>query len=286
MRYQKIESKIWHDEKFISLTPMQQRLFFYVLTCPHNNLTGLFVLKPGYACEDLKYLPKDFEKDLKKLIEKGLIEYDFENSVLLIINFLKHNPITNPNQKKAVAAQLVALPKSLLIKRFLEINPTLVEVLPKGLKKALPKPEEDSDSDSDSEKDPDSEKRHSPPEPPVPAPPLFKIQDLARLWNLTAPPELSKVHLPYSRPEKDMKRARDSLKRHPERDWWKMVIQRMHYSQFLRGENDRRWKANFDFLISKAEEILDGKYDNAQKQPKGWQALKESIERRKRRNAE
>src|SRR3990172_430969 len=69
MRSQQIQSRIWHDDKFISLTPLQQRLFFYILTCPHGNLIGLFVLKTGYACEDLKSFGKDFAKDLRSLFD-------------------------------------------------------------------------------------------------------------------------------------------------------------------------------------------------------------------------
>ena len=33
---------------------------------------------------------------------------------------------------------------------------------------------------------------------------------------------------------------------------------------FLRGGNERRWKANIDFMMKKAEEIRDGKYDEGQ----------------------
>ena len=67
MRYQKIESRIWNDERFVQLTPMQQRLFLYILTSPHGNLIGIYVLKKGYIIEDLKVLSKDLERDLKEV---------------------------------------------------------------------------------------------------------------------------------------------------------------------------------------------------------------------------
>lgn len=130
---------------------MQQRLFFYILTCPHGNLTGLFVLKPGYASDDLKCLQKDFIKDLGKLIERALVSYDFEAGVILIHNFLRHNPITNPNQKKALVSQIKALPKTHLIQRFIELNQGLSEVLSQVLSQVLPKPDSGTDSEKDSE---------------------------------------------------------------------------------------------------------------------------------------
>ena len=151
MRYGKIQSQMWFDEKFIQLTPLQQRLFVYLLTCPHGNLVGLFVLKQGYIAEDLKYLPKDLRKDLDKIIEKGLIEYDFDTQVVWLKNYLKHNPITNPNQEKAALKLVSELPKSALVTRFIRTCEFLSEGLREGLTEGLSKPDSDSDSDSDSE---------------------------------------------------------------------------------------------------------------------------------------
>ena len=150
MRYQKIYSQIWNDEKFTRLTPSQQRLFLYILTCPHGNIIGFFVLKKGYVCDDLKSLPKDFEKDLRKLIESGLIEYDFDTSIVLIKKFLKHNPLTNPNQIKAAKNLLKELPNTKLFHRFIEVLPeVLKEELNEVLKEVLPKPDTDTDTDTE-----------------------------------------------------------------------------------------------------------------------------------------
>ena len=40
-----------------------------------------------------------------------------------------------------------------------------------------------------------------------------------------------------------------------------------NYSEFLTGNNDRKWKADFDFImrIDKATAILEGKYNNTSK---------------------
>lgn len=89
----------------------------------------------------------------------------------------------------------------------------------------------------------------------------FTVNDLAVLWNEKKPPELSAVNLPLKRPEKDMTKIKDALKRNPEREWWERVILRLHQSPHCRGNNDRGWKASFDFMVGRAEVILDGKYD-------------------------
>jgi hypothetical protein len=116
-------------------------------------------------------------------------------------------------------------------------------------------------------------------EPPTPS---FSVQDLAILWNENAPPELAKVNLPFKRPPKTMAKMRDAIKRNHDRRWWERVLLKTRDSPFLLGVNDRGWKASFDFMIENAEVILDGKYDGGKpSQPKGWGALKESMQRRR-----
>lgn len=45
---------------------------------------------------------------------------------------------------------------------------------------------------------------------------------------------------------------------------FKQICEIANNSSFLKGENDRHWKADFDFLmrIDKATNILEGKYNN------------------------
>jgi hypothetical protein len=154
MRFQKIKTELWFDEKFCSLNSREKLLFLYFLTCPHTNLIGLYVVKEGYICSDLQILSKDLRKDLTKLLEKDLVKYDFKASVVYIPNFLKHNPLTNPNQKKAAKKILKSLPKSPLISMFCEGLPEgLKEVLTEGLSKVLLKPEEEEEEEKEEEEE-------------------------------------------------------------------------------------------------------------------------------------
>ena len=160
MRYQKIESRIWNDEKFVTLEAGAQRLWFYILTSPHNNLLGCYVLKPGYACDDLKCLPKSFRKDLAKLLAKGLVEYDEAVQVVYIKNFLKHNPLTNPNQLKSAVTVLANLPRSPLLEKVVNkikglmeaakgLSEGLVQGLTEGLNEVLTKPETEAETEAE-----------------------------------------------------------------------------------------------------------------------------------------
>ena len=75
-----------------------------------------------------------------------------------------------------------------------------------------------------------------------------------------------------------MEKIKDALKRNPEPEWWAGVIQRMFNSSFLRGE--KGWKADLDFMVGKAEEIVDGKYDGVGRPiPKSLEGLRDYAQR-------
>ena len=137
MRYQKIESQIWNDEDFSTLSIETQRLFLYLLTSPHGNLIGLYVLKEGYACADLKAAPEALRRGLEALSEGDFIAYDYDNQVVWIKKFLKHNPIVNQNQQKAMIREIEALPKTQLIQNFIKHNEDFIQTLDEGLRRAL-----------------------------------------------------------------------------------------------------------------------------------------------------
>lgn len=121
-RYQKIEVATWNDDKFPQLSDSGKLLFFYFLTCPHSNSLGVFVLKMGYVIEDLKWTDEKTFGTLSEVLDKGFVSYDEKTSVLLIHNFLKYNPPSNPNQFKCIREIFYSLPKSYLL---LELNDRL-----------------------------------------------------------------------------------------------------------------------------------------------------------------
>lgn len=105
-----------------------------------------------------------------------------------------------------------------------------------------------------------------PSEPPVldvPAARPSQPKDLQLLWNtLTTEP------LPKCR-ELGPGRRRGAAARLRERtlDDWRLIIDRIEKSDWCRGDNDRSWKADFDFLLKPdtAARVLEGKYDNRPK---------------------
>lgn len=146
MRYQKIEVLIWNDEKFINLSQEARYLFLYILSSPHSNAIGLYVLPKAYICEDLRWSNKQLEKPFSELLSKGIILYDETARLVFIKNHLRHNPLENENQTKAAIKIIKELPKSPLIKGLSEglgkqFHKPLQELLGERLGKQYAKPE-------------------------------------------------------------------------------------------------------------------------------------------------
>lgn len=96
------------------------------------------------------------------------------------------------------------------------------------------------------------------------SPPLgeqsFSLGSLAKIWNDRKPPQLAKVNLPFTRANGETKKLLAVVKRHPDPEWWSSLFDLVKGRPFLLGENNRGWRATFDFIIKKADEIMDGAY--------------------------
>lgn len=114
--YGRIDVLLWTDPKFKCLSDDSKIIFLYMLTGPHKNILGFYFLPIPYGAYDLGWDNKRFDKGLHELLDKDLISYDFETSVVFIKNFLKYNPLENPNQVTgAIKAFNVLPPNSVTI---------------------------------------------------------------------------------------------------------------------------------------------------------------------------
>jgi hypothetical protein len=160
MRYQKIHSQIWQDEKFIKLSEQGKYLFLYVLTSPHNNALGLYVLPRQYICSDLGWTPKQLRKPFEELLRERLILYDTAVNLICIKNHLKHNTVENKNQAIAARKIVESLPKSLMYSVILEqLREPYHEPLREQLAKQYAKPETETETETEEEKEKESIKK-------------------------------------------------------------------------------------------------------------------------------
>lgn len=118
--FTKVSPSIWRSRKFRGLPNDKARLaYLYVLTCPHGNSAGCFDLHPMYAAADLHWEEMTFVEALQSLEKASLIEMDWAENTLLIVNWETFNEPTNPRHAQGILAQLLqASSDSLKAKAF------------------------------------------------------------------------------------------------------------------------------------------------------------------------
>lgn len=145
--YGRVQSAIFGNPKFRSLTEDGRALFLYLLICKHGSMVGCFEMPKAYAARDLQWDIERVSKGFAEVFRKGLISLDEASEWVLIHSFLEWNPFENPNVAKAGMktfdrVQSEAL-KPLLALEFLKFAPHLTEEFRKGLEtlsKPLPNP--------------------------------------------------------------------------------------------------------------------------------------------------
>ena len=150
MRYQRIHAQIWSDEKFRKLSEDAKFLFLYLMTSPHSNSIGIYVLPKQYIECDLGWSGKRLAIPFAELLKVGFILYDETERVVCIRNHIKHNPIQN--QKQVISAEKIieSLPKSPIFSNILErltkqYHKPLVKLLTKPY--TIPKPQEEEEEE-------------------------------------------------------------------------------------------------------------------------------------------
>ena len=126
MSYGRISEAFWHDDVIRALTEPARHFMLYLMSCPHGNRLGLFVLAASYAAEDLDCDPEypwdrtKVIRVLEELREKGRIGWDRPNRVVFVRYYLRHNVLYNGSVVKGALNDLSGLPKTDLLGDLLE----------------------------------------------------------------------------------------------------------------------------------------------------------------------
>jgi hypothetical protein len=119
MGYNKIQDNFWIDEKVRSWNFKTRMIALYLLSNQHSFSEGLYRLPLSYIAEDMELEKEEILKTIEKLSSDRFIKYDRDNSIILIINALKYQPLQNINHCKAALNKLKQLPASPLFNDFI-----------------------------------------------------------------------------------------------------------------------------------------------------------------------
>ena len=155
-RYIRIATKFWQDEKARRLSDDAKLLYLYVLTSPHSNMAGYYVLPKPYVAYDLQWLPERLDKAFAELLRTGLIKYCKQSDVVLIPNFLKYNPMQNQNQAKGAARRVAELPANTLREDFRTVLERYAEQFVERFTEWFANTDTDTDTDTETETETDN----------------------------------------------------------------------------------------------------------------------------------
>jgi len=171
--YVQINRKIWNTIQFRDLSRDARELFFYLTTCPHGNMIGCFVLRPGYALDDLQWGTdrERFMEPFRELLAQHLFKYDPKTEIVLDMEQIEKHPPINPNQVTAAIKIINSLPKTLLFQDLKLLAESLgkpfLEPFVKRLAERYAYPETESVTESETEAE-EGSVRGEEPQPPNP----------------------------------------------------------------------------------------------------------------------
>lgn len=271
--FSKVSPSVWRSKKFRKLADDTAKLvYLYLLTCPHGNSAGCFDLDPAYACTDLGVDEKAYRKAINSLCKVGLIEFDEDENTVFLINWATFNEPTNPKHAIGLLAKLDSASSARLKLMALEDAWRSIEgkgfdnsdalrkardTLSKAYREALAPDQTRPDLDQ-KETETETDLDEGEEEPPV----KDEIRPVVDHWNAMAKANgLSVVKLLTDARRKALKTRIDEA---GGVDQFRAAIDKVPQSSFLLGDNDRKWKADLDFILQPTSfaRLIEGKYHN------------------------
>lgn len=300
--FSKIVTSIWGSKRFRSLPEGSdsQLLYFYFHTCKHVTSIGCYELPVEYIRADMKphqsyWSDTRIHTCIEALRKAGLIEYNYDEEVLFIYDFLEKSPLQNPKHAVGAAKLALALPncfeKYLVLKDLMAdprmkdreelqdfINANLSQFdtsIDTGIDTGMDTTETETETETERETDSSFVISDQNPELSLTPPdqqPDDPISEIFDQWNKYA----SDHSLPTCRKltnerraclKRRLSEAIEVLELEHQRSFsmqeaFTAVLDVISQSPHLLGKNDRGWRCNLDFVCNKSSfhKIIDGQY--------------------------
>jgi hypothetical protein len=108
--YGRVHSNFWNSADIRSLDDDGRILALYLLTNPHSNAIGAYLLPDSYIADDLQWSLERVRQTLCQTVSKGFCKRFRDGRHIVICSHLKWNPIENPNVAKAALKQCEQIP--------------------------------------------------------------------------------------------------------------------------------------------------------------------------------
>jgi hypothetical protein len=128
--YRQLHIKTWVDSWFMELSPEHKPLFIYLFSNQRASVCGLYELPIRVMSFETGLDRETIRKCLEAYNDADKVYYEFQTSVIWIVNMAKYQTSTSPKLRARVDADIKAVPDCELKRRFLEKYPELTISIP------------------------------------------------------------------------------------------------------------------------------------------------------------
>ena len=269
-----VDTAFWTDGKVDEFSPEDKYFMLYLLTNPFSTQLGIYEIsikqvafQMGYSMDAVKVLIERFEN------KYHMIFYSNETNEIAIKNFLRHSIIKGgaPVRDCLIKEMRKVKNKELISKVFAHIK--RLDTLNETVKNIIAEYEEKNDTikysnEKDNNNDNENDNDVSYPvsyndsyNDSFAPPPQKKVdcQKIIDLFNSIC------VSFPSVRSLSDARRKAIKARLNTySLEQFKAMFEIAEASPFLKGQNNRNWRANFDWLIKDGNfaKVLDGNYSD------------------------
>ena len=158
MRYRKISTHIWNDQKVRKLSDNAKLVWLFILTHPAMTSLGAMRASSAGLAVEIGWGLRRFSAALGEIKREDMIRIDRKSCLIVVPKFVKHNPPENPNVYTHMLAAVELLPECDLLTEHLAAVKELLKGLRKGFSKpsrkgmANPEPEQEQEQERESVK--------------------------------------------------------------------------------------------------------------------------------------
>lgn len=286
--YGRVYTAFWKSADIRGLSTAGKLLANYLITSPHSNMIGAYLLPDAYIADDLDWTVEMARESIHELEEIEFCQRFADGRHIVICKFLSWNPIENPNVAKAAGRLFEQLPPDVAMSHVLDGFKAhqdhidkgvdgglayLCGLLPKGLPKGFAKPfrNQEQEQDPEQEQEPEQELARS-----------AHADELAAIQAYNAVAEESGWPIAQRSTEKRRRAITRRLQDCGGIDGWHTAMAKARASPFLRGEKGRGkdhtgWAPDLDFFLQESSftKLMEGKYDDRSinQEPTGFDAI-------------
>ena len=128
--YRQLHTKTWVDSWFMELSPEQKLLFIHLFSNQRASACGLYEMPIRVMSFETGLAPETIKKCLEVYNDADKVYYDFQTSVIWIVNMPKYQSSASPKLRARIEADIKAVPDCELKSRFLDKYPELTLPIP------------------------------------------------------------------------------------------------------------------------------------------------------------